>query len=118
MKKTLLVVSICCFIYSFIVLIGLGGYYSDLFVFSKTQANLMAVVHEQKSIPIFYFVIAGLVIFSLFFWLGYLLLKLKNRKTAIKLASILLLLFPYGTALGVITLCLLQTKEIKNVFTS
>ncbi len=52
------------------------------------------------------------------FVLSYLLLKRKNYTLAIILASSLLLGVPIGTFLGVISLSLLQSKDIKNEFLS
>ena len=116
MKKFLSIISVGYILYGIAMFAFVGFRILEILKVSSSDPSFSIV--GAQGIPILSFVIIGLVLSSLACWLGYILFKLRKRKTVIVLACLLLLGFPFGTVLGIITLCLLLFKEIKNAFSS
>lgn len=116
MKKFLVALSVSYFLYGVIMF---------LFVILRIREVVYSILSNPEidflnliDLPTISFILIGVFFSSLSCWLGYLLFKLKKRRTVIVLTCVLLLGLPIGTALGIVTLCILSVKEIKNAFNS
>lgn len=114
MKKLLSFVSFGYILFGVGMLIFVGVKIVQIFEFGASDPNFS--IFSAHGIPTLSLGLIGLLLFGLACWVGRLLFQCKNRKTATILSIVLLLGFPFGTVLGVVTLCLLQTKEVKHAF--
>jgi len=114
MRKFLLAVSALYVAYGIFMLSFVASRIIEVLKVGSSDPSFSIL--SAQGVPILTLGLIGIALASLACWQGYLLFQLKRRKTSIVISCLLLVGFPYGTILGVITLCLLQVTEIKNEY--